>query len=51
MFVQIKLSTIDCTKAIGLDDLHPRVLQLGAPFISQPLTYLLFVVVVTLHTL
>ena len=32
-FVLIELSTIDCTKAIGLDDLHPRLLKLGAPFI------------------
>ena len=39
-FVLKELSTICCTKAIGLDDLHPRFMKLGAPFISQPLTYI-----------
>ena len=39
-FVKNELLDIDCKKAVGLDGLHPKLLKVGAEFISEPLTFL-----------
>ena len=37
-FVKRELEKIDVNKAVGLDDLHPRLLKIAAPFIAEPLS-------------
>ena len=39
-FVLSELRKLDPTKAMGPDNLHPRLLQVAAPFIANPLTKL-----------
>ena len=38
-FIQKELSTLNCSKSIGLDDLHPRLLKLSAHLIALPIAY------------
>ena len=37
-FVKREVGKIDVNKAVGLDDLHPRLLKIAAPFIAEPLS-------------
>ena len=39
-FVKKELDTINCKKAIGIDGLHPKLLQMAADYIAAPLTYM-----------
>ena len=36
-FVHRELSKLDCTKSVGLDDLHPRLLKVSAHLIASPI--------------
>ena len=39
-FIQNELSNLDCTKSMGLDDLHPRILKISARYIAIPLAHI-----------
>ena len=40
-FVKQELEKMDVNKATGLDDLHPRLLKVAAPFIAEPLSVII----------
>ena len=39
-YVLKELLNVDCTKAVGVDGIHPKFLKLAAVYIAEPLTYL-----------
>ena len=39
-FVKNELHNINCKKAVGVDGLHPKLLQLAAYYIAAPLAYM-----------
>ena len=39
-YVLKELLRIDCSKALGVDGIHPKLLKLAAAYIAEPLTHL-----------
>ena len=39
-YVLKELLSIDCSKAVGVDGIHPKLLKLAAAYIAEPLTHL-----------